>query len=81
MLSTAAQVPGPTSAALAGFFPSFGSENGFGYQTASHFGLWNGFVFQKAKEVPKITKRQVRTMALRKTTVLLCLTWPLEGEK
>ena len=58
--------PGPFLQLWGFFFPLFGSENDFGYQTASGFGLWNAFVFQKGKKLPRITKRQVRTMAFRK---------------
>lgn len=48
------------------FFFLFGCENNSGYQTASGFGPWNAFVLQKAKKLPRITKRQVRTIAFRK---------------
>lgn len=47
-------------------FPLFGCENDSGYQTASGFGPWNAFASQKARKLPRITKRQVRTMAFRK---------------
>ena len=49
------------------FFPClFGSESDSGYQTPSGFGPWNASAFQKARKLPRITKRQVRILAFRK---------------
>lgn len=59
----AAEVPRPISAPL---FSSFGSENDSGYQAASGVGLWNAFAFQRARKLPRITKRHVRTTVFRK---------------
>lgn len=64
IVSTAAKISMPIFSPF--FFFLFGCENNSGYQTASGFGPWNAFVLQKAKKLPRITKRQVRTIAFRK---------------
>lgn len=66
IVSLAAPVPMPIASLFFFFFPLFGCENDSGYQTASGFGPWNAFASQKARKLPRITKRQVRTMAFRK---------------